>query len=94
MDIKKAQTFAIRSQVHHKPNILWGEVRANKARPNVYSFARFLFRGGDSRAVEPICLAIIAECVCKYTAIFQILQNFSKICFVIMEILCIFASLY
>jgi len=31
------------------------------ARPNVYSFARYQFRGGDSRAIEQIYLAFLAE---------------------------------
>ncbi len=51
--IKKAQTIAIRSQAHHKPNILWAMSAPNRHVP-MYILLLVTFRGGDSRAIEQI----------------------------------------
>ena len=49
---KKAQTLAIRSQAHHKPNILWDKSAPYKGTSQRIFFCSHLCRGGDSRAIE------------------------------------------
>ena len=66
MGKKKAQTFAIRSRAHHKPNIL-REVRAIIGTIPMYILLLVSCRGGDSRAIEQIKFVILQNHVCKIT---------------------------
>ena len=63
--IRKAQTFAIRLTVHHKPHIYTGNLRLVRADPII---CVLLFsRGGDCETIELLCLADLSECEGKVT---------------------------
>lgn len=68
---KKAQTLAIRSQAHHKPNILWDKSAPLWARSQCIFFCSYLFEVViRERLSKYVC---IPRCRCKCT------QNKSKI---------------
>ena len=68
---KEAQTLAIRSQAHHKPNILWEKSAPLWARSQCIFFCSYLFEVViRERLSKYVC---IPRCRCKCT------QNNSKI---------------
>ena len=62
---KKAQTLAIRSQAHHKPNILWDKSAPLWARSQCIFFCPYLFEVViRERLSKYVC---IPRCRCKCT---------------------------
>lgn len=76
MNTKKAQTFAIRFTVHHKPSSNMGKLRPCLGTVPILMIARCF--GGDCEAIEQVCLVSPKKHYANVRFLFQCTINNAK----------------